>query len=331
MIKGFVFGKFMPFHKGHEAMMRFAATQCDRLSVLVCKSDREAMSGDLRKKWIESALSDLPEVNVTVFEYSEEEHPNTSVSSSEVSKKWSEVFMRFFPDHHLVVTSEPYGQFVAREMNIRHVAFDYDRLETTISASEIRNDIFKYWGFLPCAVKEDHAIKVVILGTESTGKSTLSLRLAEHYQCSLVEETGRDLIPSSTCFSIDDLRIVAQEHAGRIKRTSTAHSPLLIIDTDIHITQSYCKFAFGQELEVDAEIYSVNKADLYLYLCNDVEFMQDGTRMSELDRDKLDLSHRETLRDHGVEFEEVAGDWQSRFERAVRSIDELLKSKTMKV
>jgi HTH-type transcriptional repressor of NAD biosynthesis genes len=41
MIKAFVFGKFYPFHKGHEAMINFALSKCDFLSVLVCSSDKE--------------------------------------------------------------------------------------------------------------------------------------------------------------------------------------------------------------------------------------------------------------------------------------------------
>ena len=39
MIKAFVFGKFLPFHKGHEAMINFALTKCDFLAVFIRDAD----------------------------------------------------------------------------------------------------------------------------------------------------------------------------------------------------------------------------------------------------------------------------------------------------
>jgi HTH-type transcriptional repressor of NAD biosynthesis genes len=56
MTKGFVFGKFLPFHKGHEAMIKFALTKCDFLTVLVCCSDKESIPDTFRKSWIEKTL-----------------------------------------------------------------------------------------------------------------------------------------------------------------------------------------------------------------------------------------------------------------------------------
>ena len=45
-MQALIFGKFLPFHKGHQAMIEFALTQCDVLYVLVCKSDKEQISGE---------------------------------------------------------------------------------------------------------------------------------------------------------------------------------------------------------------------------------------------------------------------------------------------
>ena len=56
MVKAFVFGKFLPFHKGHEAMINFALTRCDFLTVLVCCSDKENIPSKTRQKWIEKTF-----------------------------------------------------------------------------------------------------------------------------------------------------------------------------------------------------------------------------------------------------------------------------------
>ena len=189
------------------------------------------------------------------------------------------------------------------------------------------NDLFTYWKFLPDSVKPDYAIKIVILGTESTGKTTLTEKLAQHYKCTCVNEAGRDIVSVSNSFLFEDLFLIAAEHARRIENAVLGESPLIIIDTDIHITKSYSTFTFDRELKVENNIYNSNKANLYLYLNNDVEFVQDGTRFNEYNRNLLDLSHRQTLKQHNINFVEIKGTWEQRFEKAVEQIDKIISSR----
>lgn len=327
MVKAFVFGKFMPFHKGHEAMIRFALLHCDFLCVLVCCSNKETIPCNVRKQWIEETFTGIQNIEIRVLEYTEDELPNTSATSTTVSKIWAEKFMQIFTGYSLVITSEPYGELVAGFMGIKHINFDEARNLVPVSASAIRNDIVSNWHFLPASVKPYFAVKVVILGTESTGKSTLTENLARHYQCTIVTEAGRDLIPDSNGFVFDDLYKVAAEHARRIGAAVKGDSALVIIDTDIHITKSYARFAFDAELVVADDIYNANKALLYLYLSNDVDFFQDGTRLYEEQRNLLDASHRLILKEHNIAIVEINGNWQQRFEQAVEAIDAVVAAR----
>jgi HTH-type transcriptional repressor of NAD biosynthesis genes len=327
MVKAFVFGKFLPFHQGHEAMIRYALTQCDWLTVLVCCSDREAIPPERRRAWITQAFAGVEPMEVRIYAYREDTLPNTSQSDSQVSKLWSEIFASELPDHTLLVTSEPYGEYVAGFMGIEHRSFDPRRTLVPISATAIRNDLFSAWRFLPDSVKPDYAIKVVILGTESTGKSTLTQQLAAHYACSAVSEAGRDLIADSNTCTWDDLPAVAAAQARRIDSAVRGPSPLVIIDTDVHITMSYATFLFNRPLDVDPAILASHRADLYLYLDKDVEYVQDGTRLEKSDRDLLDPHHRETLMRHRIDYVLIRGDWDERFQRAVQAIDLLLESR----
>lgn len=323
MVKAFVFGKFLPFHKGHEAMINFALTKCDFLTVLVCCSDKERIPDTLRKGWIEKAFEKEKNIEIRTFNYLESELPNTSTSSESVSKVWADVFKKQLPDHSLLITSEEYGNYVAAFMNVQHIAFDIPKKLFPVSATAIRNDIFNNWQYVPDSVKPDLLLKVVILGTECTGKTTLTEKLAKYFNCSFVSEAGRDIIANSNIFTFDDLYLVAKEHAKRIEKSILADSPLVIIDTDIHTTKSYSLFTFEKELEISTDIYNSNKADLYLYLNNDVEYLQDGTRLSEVERNLLDFSHRKVLKDHNIEIIEITGDWDERFEKAVEHINKL--------
>lgn len=326
MTKAFVFGKFLPFHKGHEAMINFALTKCDFLTVLVCCSDKEKIQDKFRKTWIEKAFEKEKNIEIRTLNYLESELPNTSESSESVSKLWSDVFKKELPDYSLLITSEEYGNFVASFMNIQHIAFDINKKLYPISASAIRNDVFNNWQYVPNSVKPDLLLKVVILGTECSGKTTLTIKLAKYFNCSFVSEAGRDLIANSNSFNFDDLYLVATEHAKRIDKSILADSPLVIIDSDIHTTKSYSRFMFEKELEISTDIYNSNRANIYLYLNNDVEYIQDGTRLSEIERNLLDLSHRQVLTDHNIEIIEIKGNWEERFEMAVDQINKLIRS-----
>ncbi len=324
MTKAFVFGKFLPFHKGHEAMIHFALSQCDFLTVLVCCSEKESIPDTVRTAWIKKAFDTQKNIEVQAFKYLESELPNTSTSSIEVSAIWADIFKKLFPDYSLLITSEEYGNFVADFMNIQHIAFDIPKQLFPVSATAVRNDVFANWKYLPASVKPDFAIKVVILGTECTGKTTLTQKLAMHFKCSFVSEAGRDIIANSNSFTFEDLHLVAKEHAKRIDQTVLANSPLMIVDTDVHITKSYAQFTFQKELAVSDEIYKANKANLYLYLNNDVEYFQDGTRLSEAERNLLDISHRQALTDYKVEIVEIKGNWDERFAHSVIEINKLI-------
>jgi HTH-type transcriptional repressor of NAD biosynthesis genes len=325
-LKAFVFGKFLPFHKGHEAMISYALTQCDFLSVLVCASDREQLSGKIRQKWIQETFANTPQLDVRVFDYLEEDLPNSSESSKDISKLWSAAFQKQFPDYQLVITSELYGTFVADYMNIKHLLFDQYRLKVPISATAIRQDLFQNWPYLPKAVKAYFSLKVVLLGTESTGKTTLTQELAQHFHCNFVLEAGRDLIPDSKAFEYQDLYLVAKTQAQNILRASQGESPLIIIDTDIHTTLSYANFIFQRPLVVAPDIYRLDQAHLYLYLDAQVPYVQDGTRLGLQERNLLDVSHRQTLLDYEVDFVEISGTWAQRFEQAVVAVRALLKA-----
>ena len=317
----------MPFHKGHEAMIQFAKSKADFLTILICCSDKETIPSLIRKKWIANTFGKDSSIEIKIFDYKENEFPNTSVSSVEVSKLWATKFKEIFPDYSLLITSEPYGQYVADHMDINHILFDQERKSVPISASGIRENSAANWRFLPNAVKSFYARKVVILGTESTGKTTLANDLANHFKATLVLEAGREVIKDSTVFSFEDLITTAKEHANKINMALNGDSPLIIIDTDVYITQSYSTYFFGKELELSEDIYETNKAHLYLYLNNDVAYIQDGTRLSEIDRNNIELSHRKIIERYKLPIHEIKGNWSERFNTAVALIENLLNKK----
>jgi HTH-type transcriptional repressor of NAD biosynthesis genes len=258
------------------------------------------------------------------LEYKESELPNTSVSSREVSKAWANRFAQSLPAVDLLVTSEPYGEYVAEYMCIKHISFNADRSTVSISSTDIRNDLLRHWHTIPEAVQKHLQQKVAILGTESTGKTTLANKLAGVFSGQVVEEAARGIIENSTEYSKEDLIKTAIVHAECIK-TAVANTtqPLVVIDTDAYITQSYAYFEFGVSIELPGWVYDENNVDLRLYLSADIPYVQDGTRMPKDIRNKLDEQHRKTLGVYSQDFVEINGDYSEREVQAIAKINAL--------
>lgn len=319
-MRGFVFGKFYPFHFGHVALIDAAAAQCSRLVVLVCASYSETIPLEIRCTWIAKHYATQPHISVLGYAYDEADLPNTSVSSREVSAIWARVFSHLLPDVEILFTSESYGDFVAAAMGIRHCLFDRERLDVSISATQIRGNPYRYWDYLPPSVRPYYVRKIVILGTESSGKTVLTQQLATYFQTRFVSEVGRDLVAQSYQCNAELLQQIAQQHAHAIEVALPYARRYLFIDTDIHITDSYSRFLLGQPLRIAPWIYEANNADIYLYLDNDVPYIQDGTRLSEADRNRLHDSHLAVLHECQIPIFRISGNWQARWEQALAII-----------
>ena len=220
MRTGLLLGKFMPLHLGHRALIRFAAERCERLCVWLCVSPSESIPGSWRRIWLEAELEAFPHAELHYVEYDELEYPNTSVSDRTVSMKWSELIRRLWPGFSgpdsVVFSSEPYGAYLAEALDAACETFDSERRQIPISANAIRCDPWKYWELLPEAVRLFWVDSICLVGTESTGKTTLARHLAERFGAPWVPEAGRDIVAHTEECRWEDLPRIAEAHARRI-------------------------------------------------------------------------------------------------------------------
>lgn len=329
MKTGIVLGKFMPLHKGHLELIRYARTRCDRLIVLLCVAESEIIPGDLRELWLTAVTESWPNVEVRRLDYDENIYPNTSVSSWTVSQKWGELLRRHFLELNAIFTSEPYGGYLAEIMGIEAEIFDLDRKRQPVSATMIREQPEKHWDFLPEIVRPYFVNTVCLVGTESTGKSTLTKRLAARY-CfdeppGYVLEAGRDLAPQTEECTFETLSLIAETHARRILDATKQFRKRLFVDTDLVITQSYAKFLFGKTLNTAAWVKAANRFKTRVYLDRLAPYVQDGTRLNRQDRDRLDEYHREEFTRGNIPLLIVTGKtWHDREANVIKLLDHLI-------
>lgn len=321
MRTGLVLGKFMPLHKGHIALADFALKHCDKLNILVCaNNDIEPIPGALRLKWAKEVFHKDPRIEV---HYTEEKIPYTNYSSRYISGLWGQYIKQRFPDVSVFVSSEEYGDYVAEYLGITHVLFDKSRLNVPVSASLIRQNSMDFWDYMPRAVQPYFVKKICICGTESTGKSTLTERLARHFVTTYVQEMARVIPKKSEEFTPDDLFIVADLQAKEIMAKTETANKVLFSDTGLLATKVYAQYLFGLNPVFESWIKEINHFDLYLFLTNDVLYVQDGTRLPFSKREELHQLQLNYLRQHNVNFKIIDGNWDERFAKAVSIIEEL--------
>lgn len=319
-------GKFMPLHKGHMALIDFALYRCDELIVLVSASYDELISGNKRLEWIEQTYKGNEQIKPLLLMYDEAVLPNTSASSEGVSKLWANYLKGHLPPIDEIFASEAYGAYMGRFLNCDHVIFDEPRKIVPVSATQIRKEPFTYWDFIPDVVRIYYTLKICLYGTESTGKTMLAQRLAEHFNTVAVPEMAREILQHTRECTRAHLLQIARLQAFTINEKIKQANKLLFVDTDINITRSYSKFLFNEELIVQEWIEEANKIDLYLYLDTDAPYIQDGTRLNIVDRNGLNESHQQELTGRGINYVLIQGeDWDIRFKNATEAVNKFIK------
>lgn len=321
MKNGLVFGKFMPLHEGHLSLINFALKNCDTLNVVLCHHPNEKIPGEIRFRSLQNKLSDFKNVKLISYQYSSQKLSDTSVSSVSVSNLWAAAFKELLPQTDVVFTSEEYGNYLAKAMKIEHILFDKSRMQIPVSGSLIRANPFKHWDYICSEAKPYFVKKISILGSESTGKSVLTKRLAHFYNTLYVPEAGREIVEETELCKTGDLVQIATVHAKNIIDQVQKANKLLFIDTDLNITQSYSSFLFHKDLKVASWQKEANKSDLYFFLETDCPFIQDGTRLDKDQREALSLSHKKTLENNQIQYFSLNGNWEDRFEKAREIID----------
>jgi HTH-type transcriptional regulator, transcriptional repressor of NAD biosynthesis genes len=315
--RGFLLGKFMPPHRGHQMLCDFARAYCDELTVLVCTRACEPIDGALRAQWMRELV---PNARVVHFDKDVPQEPS---EHPDFWRIWREIAAAAHPEPiDFVFTSESYGGRLAEELGARHVPFDPDRLAAPISGSKVRANPYQHWDFLPAPVRAHYVKTVCLFGPESTGKSTLATRLAARLDTVAAPEYGRTYCQVfGTHCTADDLRNIVKGQAALEFAAKREANRLLILDTDRLMTALWADMLIGvRPPDLDAVTAT---ADLYLLADIDIPWADDGTRYFPGDsaRQRFYRICREELEKRGLRYETIAGDRDGRLKGAMDAIN----------
>lgn len=169
-------------------------------------------------------------------------------------------------------------------------------------------------------------IRVVVTGSECTGKTTLAAALAAHYGTAWVPEYAREYVAAkSGPVDASDVDAIARGQIESENRFARDAHRILIQDTDLISTVVYSRHYFGHCPNWIEDAARDRRADLYLLAGIDVPWAADGIQRDRGDRrDEMQELFRNGLREYGAAFVEIRGALADRRTRSIRAIDRLL-------
>ncbi|MGY3087358.1 HTH-type transcriptional repressor of NAD biosynthesis genes [Hymenobacter sp. UYAg731] len=299
---GLIVGKFWPPHRGHQLLLETAASQVAELLVLVyANPDSETTPAPVRAQWLRELyrgdnLADGPRIGTTplrIFALTKQADgvPPDAADDDTQRKFVRQWLVRQGLRVDIIFSSEDYGPGFAEHLGAAHVAVDTARQRVPVSGTRVRHNPMEYARYLHPLVAAQLGVvppaevpRVVFLGAESSGKSTLCAALAEVCGTVWVPEYGRTLHEQKNGnLDYEDLLYIARRHAELEDEAAPQAHGVLFCDTNAATTALYSYYYFHRcdpVLRAMAAICGQRYA--HTFVCAPtVPFEQDGWRGPE--------------------------------------------------
>jgi HTH-type transcriptional repressor of NAD biosynthesis genes len=265
---GLVVGKFWPPHRGHQLLLETAAAQVAELLVLVyANPDDPRHTAPERARWLRELyrgddFTQGPHSGSTPLRI--EALPATAVPPDAADDHTHREFVRQWLAEQgqsidLVFSSETYGPGFAEHLGVAHVAVDNLRQQVPTSGTHLRAAftaeaesfgesalhihpfVAAQYGVVPATTVP----RLVLLGAESSGKTTLSIALAEALNTAWVPEFGRTLHEQKLgALVYEDLLYIGRRQLELEDEATAQAQGWLICDTNAATTALYSYYYF---------------------------------------------------------------------------------------
>jgi NadR type nicotinamide-nucleotide adenylyltransferase len=327
-VTGLVVGKFCPLHKGHEYLIDTALEQCERVVVLSYTSTDFGPKFSAKKRdiWFKNVYGWVGnKLDVHVIDSNSRAVPEDDAHELVHRDFCANYLLEIGTSVQAVFTSESYGEGFAQKLQeffqhklktditVDHVMVDYHRLAYPVSGTALRTafDVEQ----VPLGVAQTFIPKVLFLGGESTGKTTLTKQMSKEYGYSYVPEYGRELYEyRNGKLMYEDMLSIAQTQIKYENNVSRCCPKYLFCDTSPLTTLFYSMQMFGRaDSKLKKLAYDSLQEYDYVFLCMpDFPFVQDGTRRDEEFRQLGTKSYINSLMFENKKYVSLYGDLETR-------------------
>lgn len=178
-------GSFNPLHLGHVNNIITASNMCEKLYIVLSVSnDQNEIDHRERFMWLKNITAEME--NVEVFEIFDR---NDSKENYDWQAGANDIKEYIGNPIDVVFSGDDYkGKNRWEKLYPESEIYYIPRNNIDISSSMIRQNPYKYFEYLPNCVKPYYTKKVCIIGTESTGKTTLARNLAKYFNTTMLKK-----------------------------------------------------------------------------------------------------------------------------------------------
>ena len=168
--------------------------------------------------------------------------------------------------------------------------------------------------------------RIAVVGPECSGKTHLSMALAEHYRTVWVPEYARYYIDHiKRSYKEEDLQKIAQMQMLSEDELAQNANQLLICDTNLVVMKVWSEFRFGRCHPEILEQINYRSYSLHLLTNVDIPWENDPQREHPDKREYFYKVYKNELEALGVNYVEISGDENTRVKTAINAIDSSLK------
>jgi len=332
-------GSFDPPHLGHISVMLRAAAECHELNLVLSYSEkRDSIPYGTRYGWLKQLTSHLGNVKIimlrdeclTKAEYDTADHWQAGAETvkKEIGRKIDAVYCSDEYDR-------PDNPYKACYPGSEIVFVSRDAVPC--SSTAIRKNPYANWEYVPACVRPHYVKKVLVVGNESTGKTTLVQSLARMFNTNCVLEYGREICEKrggEDGMSESDFIDILNGQRSHIDAAIGAANKVLFVDTDAVTTSYYA--AMNKNVPKSSILFDKNvltafsgKWDLVLFMESDVPYVHDGIRIDYRNEGAVRTAKTCELRrmygEMGFSVVDVSGGYAERLVKCAETVREHLR------
>jgi HTH-type transcriptional regulator, transcriptional repressor of NAD biosynthesis genes len=304
---GLTLGKFAPLHKGHQFLIETALSEVDEVIILIYEAHETEIPLYIRANWLRKLYPQTRVVEAW-------DGPQMVGNTPDICQTHEDYILGLLGGEQIshFYSGEFYGDHISKALGAHNRLVDPDRCKYEISATMIRSDPYTFREYVHPIVYDELITRVVFLGAPCTGKTTLAEEMARQYETVWMPEYGRDYWEAHQTgrrLSSEQLLVIARGHLERENELVYQAKRYLFVDTNALTTYQFALDYHGfalPALELLAR-QAVNSYDLVFLCSDDIPYENTWDRSGSVKREVFQKCIIDDLEERQIAYVELEG------------------------
>ncbi|EDN69191.1 Transcriptional regulator nadR [Beggiatoa sp. PS] len=310
---GLTLGKFAPLHKGHQLVIETALAEMDEVTVIIYDApETTRIPLNVRTNWLRKLYPLIKIIEAW-------DGPTEVGNTPEIKRKHENYIINELNISGIThfYSSEFYGEHISVALSAINRLVNPSRQIIPISGTKIRENPFVCREYIPPLVYKDLITNVVFLGAPSTGKTTITRRMAQEYDTVWMPEYGREYWEKNQVerrLSLEQLVEIAEGHLEREEKLIYQANQYLFTDTNALTTFMFSQYYHQTVASKLIELVNLvsSRYDL-VFLCDtDIPYHDTWDRSGDVNRKTFQKQIIEELLARKIPFIVLNGNLETR-------------------